>query len=66
MLFITSKGIMYKLRCYEIAEGSKQSRGVNVINMLPLAEDEKIAAMIKTTDYEDGQVPYHGHKEPAR
>ena len=55
VLFITSKGIMYKLRCYEIAEGSKQSRGVNDINMLPLAEDEKIAAMIKTTDYEDGK-----------
>ena len=55
VLFITSKGIMYKLRCYEIAEGSKQSRGVNVINMLPLAEDEKIAAMIKTTDYEEGK-----------
>lgn len=55
VLFITSKGIMYKLRCYEIAEGSKQSRGVNVINMLPLTEDEKIAAMIKTTDYEDGK-----------
>ena len=55
VLFITSKGVMYKLRCYEIAEGSKQSRGVNVINMLPLAEDEKIAAMIKTTDYEDGK-----------
>ena len=55
VLFITSKGIMYKLRCYEIAEGSKQSRGVNVINMIPLAEDEKIAAMIKTTDYEDGK-----------
>ena len=29
VLFITSKGIMYKLRCYEIAEGSKQSRGRN-------------------------------------
>ena len=55
VLFITGKGIMYKLRCYEIAEGSKQSRGVNVINMLPLGEDEKIAAMIKTTDYEDGK-----------
>ncbi len=55
VLFITNKGIMYKLRCYEIAEGSKQSRGVNVINMLPLAEDEKIEAMIKTSDYEDGR-----------
>ncbi len=55
VLFISNKGIMYKLRCFEIAEGSKQSRGVNVINMLPLGEDEKIAAMIKTSDYDDGK-----------
>ncbi len=55
VLFITNKGIMYKLRCYEIAEGSKQSRGINVINMLPLAEDEKIAAMIRTSDYDEGK-----------
>lgn len=55
VLFISNKGIMYKLRCFEIAEGSKQSRGVNVINMLPLGEDEKIAAMIKTTDYDEGR-----------
>ncbi|MGN0637493.1 MAG: DNA gyrase subunit A [Huintestinicola sp.] len=55
VLFISNKGIMYKLRCFEIAEGSKQSRGVNVINMLPLAEDEKIAAMIKTSDYDEGR-----------
>lgn len=55
VLFISNKGIMYKLRCFEIAEGSKQSRGVNVINMLPLAEDEKIAAMIKTSDYDEGK-----------
>lgn len=55
VLFISNKGIMYKLRCFEIAEGSRQSRGVNVINMLPLAEDEKIAAMIKTSDYNEGR-----------
>lgn len=55
VLFISNKGVMYKLRCFEIAEGSKQSRGTNVINMLPLAEDEKIAAMIKTSDYDEGK-----------
>ena len=55
VLFISNKGIMYKLRCFEITEGSKQSRGVNVINMLPLGEDEKIAAMIKTSDYDEGK-----------
>ncbi|MGN0666225.1 MAG: DNA gyrase subunit A [Huintestinicola sp.] len=51
VLFITNKGIMYKMKCFEIAEGSKQSRGINIINMLPLAEDESIAAMIKTEDF---------------
>ncbi|MCM1523352.1 MAG: DNA gyrase subunit A [Ruminococcus sp.] len=55
VLFITNKGIMYKLKCYEIAEGSKQSRGTNIINMLPLSEDEKIAAMLKTSDYGEGK-----------
>ncbi len=55
VLFITNKGIMYKLKCYEIPEGSKQSRGLNVVNMLPLSEGEKIAAMIKTPDFDEGK-----------
>ena len=55
VMFITNKGIMYKLKCFEIAEGSKQSKGINVINMLPLTEDEKIAAMIKTDNFNEGR-----------
>lgn len=53
VLFITNKGIMFKKKCYELPEGSKASRGVNIINLLPLGEDEKIAAMIKTTDFDE-------------
>ena len=53
VLFITNKGIMYKKKCYELPEGSKASRGVNIINILPLTEDEKISAMIKTTDFDE-------------
>ncbi|MDO5148169.1 MAG: DNA gyrase subunit A [Oscillospiraceae bacterium] len=55
ILFITTKGIMYKLKCYEIPEGSKASRGLNAVNLLPLQEDEKIAAMIKTSDFDEGK-----------
>ncbi|MBE6852130.1 MAG: DNA gyrase subunit A [Ruminococcus sp.] len=55
ILFITTKGIMYKLKCYEIPEGSKASRGLNAVNLLPLQEDEKIAAMIKTEDFDEGK-----------
>ncbi|MBR2284506.1 MAG: DNA gyrase subunit A [Ruminococcus sp.] len=51
ILFISNKGIMYKLRCFEIPDGSKASRGFNLINLIPLTDGEKIAAMIKTTDF---------------
>lgn len=53
ILFISNKGIMYKLKCFEIPDGSKASRGFNLINLLPLTENEKIAAMLKTTDFSD-------------
>lgn len=55
ILFISNKGIMYRLKCYELPEGSKASRGVNIVNLLPLREDEKIAAMIKTSDFDEGK-----------
>ncbi|MDE5620886.1 MAG: DNA gyrase subunit A [Ruminococcus sp.] len=53
VLFISNKGIMYKLKCYEIPDGSKASRGFNLINLLPLTDSEKITAMIKTTDFSE-------------
>ncbi len=53
ILFISNKGIMYKLKCYEIPDGSKASRGFNLINLIPLTEGEKIAAMIRTTDFSE-------------
>ena len=55
MLFISDKGIMYKLKCYELPEGSKASRGTNIVNILPLESDEKIAAMIKTDSFDEGK-----------
>lgn len=55
ILFISNKGIMYKLKCYEVPEGSKASRGTNAVNLLTLGEDEKIAAMIKTSDFDEGK-----------
>ena len=44
---------MYKLKCYEIPDGSRASRGFNLINLLPLTENERVTAMIKTTDFSD-------------
>ena len=54
VLFVTDRGIMYKLKCFEIPEGSKASRGTNVINLLPLQNGEKIAAMLYCRDFDEG------------
>ncbi|MDE5558365.1 MAG: DNA gyrase subunit A [Ruminococcus sp.] len=53
ILFISNFGIMYKLKCYEVPDGTKASRGFNLINLLSLADGEKITAMIKTTDFSE-------------
>ena len=55
ILFITNYGNMYKLKCYEIPEGSKQSRGTNIVNLLQLSEGERIAAMMKTSDFAENK-----------
>ncbi|MBQ7071322.1 MAG: DNA gyrase subunit A [Ruminococcus sp.] len=55
VLFISNKGIMYKLKCYELPEGSRASRGTNIVNLLQLSDGEKIAAMIKTEDFAEGK-----------
>ena len=55
ILYITNRGVMYKLKCFEIPEGSKNSRGTNIINMLPLSEGEKVQAMLCTSDFEEGR-----------
>lgn len=55
ILFITNYGNMYKLKCYEVPEGSKQSRGTNIINLLQLDEGERIAAMMKTSDFAENK-----------
>lgn len=55
ILFITNYGNMYKLKCYEVPEGSKQSRGTNIVNLLQLDEGERIAAMMKTSDFADNK-----------
>lgn len=55
ILFITNYGNMYKLKCYEVSEGSKQSRGTNIVNLLQLDEGERIAAMMKTSDFAENK-----------
>ena len=53
ILFITNKGYMHKLKCYEIPDGSKASRGFHFANLLQLQEGERISAMLRTKDFDD-------------
>jgi DNA gyrase subunit A len=55
VLFLTSKGKMHRLKCYQIPEGSRTSKGTNIVNLLQLEEGEKIAYMISVHDFDPEQ-----------
>ncbi|HIX65804.1 MAG TPA: DNA gyrase subunit A [Candidatus Anaerotruncus excrementipullorum] len=52
VMFFTNRGRCFRLKGYEIAEGSRTSRGTNIVNLLQLEPEEKVTAMIKTTQEE--------------
>ncbi len=53
VLFFSSLGRVYRLKCYEIPEGSRTSRGMNIKNLLPLEGDEKVTSMIRVESFEE-------------
>lgn len=55
LLFFTTKGIVYKLKGYQIPEASRQAKGMAIVNLLPIETDEKVTAMIAIKDFEDGK-----------
>ena len=52
IMFFTNLGRCFRLKTYEIGESSRASKGTNAVNLLALAGDEKIAAMIKTSRFD--------------
>lgn len=46
IMFFTTKGKAYMIKGYEIPEGSRTSKGMNLVNILPIETDEKVTAMI--------------------
>lgn len=55
ILFFTNLGRAYKSRGFEIAAGSRFSKGTNVINLLPLMSGEKVTSMIRVREFNDGE-----------
>ncbi len=53
ILFFTDKGRVYRVKCYTIPEGTRQSKGINIANILPIATDEKVTSMIPVKEFED-------------
>ena len=51
ILFFTSAGKMYRLKGYEIPEGTRTSKGMNIVNILPITADEKVTAMLRVPDF---------------
>ncbi len=53
VMFFTSTGRVYRLKCYEVPEGARTAKGMNVVNLLPLAPEEKVTAMIRVSEFEE-------------
>ena len=53
VMFFTTAGRVYRLKCYEVPEGARTAKGMNIVNLLPLEPDEKVTAMIRTAEIDD-------------
>ncbi len=56
ILFFTTLGRVYKLKGYEVPESSRISKGTNVVNLLPLQSGERVNAMIRVENFEEGYL----------
>ena len=55
IMFFTNFGRVYRLKTYEIPEGSRTSRGMAIVNILQMNPEEKITAIIPVKDYEENK-----------
>jgi DNA gyrase subunit A len=62
LLFFSNRGRVYRLRAHEIPMKDRTARGMAIVNLLPLAPDEKIQAIIDTRDYESHKFLFFATK----
>ncbi len=53
ILFFTNKGLVYQLKGYEIPESGRTAKGTAIVNLLPLAKEESITAIIPIEKFAD-------------
>ena len=56
VLFFSNMGKVYKLKAYEVPEGSRTAKGLNIVNLLPLEAGETVTAMLKVSDFEEDKM----------
>jgi DNA gyrase subunit A len=62
LLFFSNRGKVYRLKAHEIPMKDRTARGTAIVNLLALAPDERIAAVIDTRTYEDGRYLFFATK----
>jgi len=62
LLFFSNRGRVYRLRAHEIPQKDRTARGTAIVNLLPLAPDERIQAVIDTRDYETSRYLFFATK----
>ena len=55
LLFFTNRGKVYRLKVYELPEGSRTAKGSALVNLLPLREGERVMAVIPTRDFKENR-----------
>ncbi len=55
LLLFSDKGLIYRIKGYEVPEYSRQSKGLPIVNLLPLEKDEKITSILKITKEENNK-----------
>ena len=63
VMMFSNMGKVYRMKAYEIPEGSRVSKGMNIVNLLPLAADEKIMTILPVQTVEDGMYICMGTKK---
>jgi DNA gyrase subunit A len=53
VMFFTNLGRAYRLKCYEVPEGSRTGKGINIANLLPIAQEEKVTSMIRVQEFDE-------------
>ena len=55
LLFFTNFGKVYRIKCFEIPESSRQSKGMNIVNLIPLSDGEKVTTLIKVSSFSESK-----------